>query len=29
VIAGLMREARPLAFPSQNDSTISSERNAT
>jgi len=29
VIAGLMREARPLAFPSQADSTISSERNAT
>jgi transcriptional regulator len=29
VIAGLMREQRPLAFPSQADSTISSERNAT
>jgi transcriptional regulator len=29
VIAGLMREQRPLAFPSQTDSTISSERNAT
>ena len=29
VIAGLMRGARPLAFPVQNDSTISSERNAT
>src|SRR6195256_1080489 len=29
VIAGLMREARPLAFPSQTDSAISSERNAT
>ena len=29
VIAGLMREARLLAFPIQNDSTISSERNAT
>src|SRR5882724_7707815 len=28
-ISGLMREARPLAFPSQADSTISSERNAT
>jgi transcriptional regulator len=29
VIAGLMREARPLAFPAQVDSTVSSERNAT
>ena len=29
VIAGLMREARPLAFSPQTDSTISSERNAT
>ena len=32
VIAGLMREARPLAFPAnapQTDSTTSSERNAT
>jgi transcriptional regulator len=32
VIAGLMREQRPLAFPAiapQADATISSERNAT
>lgn len=29
VIAGLMREARPQAFPAQVDSTVSSERNAT
>jgi transcriptional regulator len=29
VIAGLMREQRPLAFPAQTNSTISSERNAT
>ncbi len=29
VIAGLMREARPLAFPPQTDSAISFERNAT
>lgn len=29
VIAGLMREQRPLAFPAQTNSTISSERNPT
>ena len=28
-ISGLMREARPLAFPAQNVSMISPERNAT